>query len=338
MTAIFTTMHGWCPLKAVAGWPRVRICIGGTFDPFHLGHEALLTAVQAEHVFVGVTVDAMASRPDREVASFEERREHILKVLPHATVRPLRDGVGPAVSGDYDAIVVSPETVLGAEVINQKRMAERKPPLDIIEVPHVLAKDLKPISGTRIHAGTIDRDGNRLTPIRVRVGSENPVKIRGVEAAFTRLTGCEVLVEGAGVTSGVPEQPTEVETILGAEQRALSAWGDCDYSVGVEAGLQRDEQGLWFDVQAAVVYDGDTLTRGYGPAFQYPDFVSQRALRGEMISDIVGPLAGDADIGGTTGAIGFLTNGAYQRDEFTAQAVMMALVPRVRRDLYLRRQ
>ncbi|MGB1698035.1 MAG: inosine/xanthosine triphosphatase, partial [Thermoplasmatota archaeon] len=200
----------------------------------------------------------------------------------------------------------------------------------------VLAKDLKPISSTRIHAGTIDRDGNRLAPIRVRVGTMNPVKLRGVQAAFERLTGCEVLVEGADVASGVPEQPTDVETVLGAEQRALSAWGDCDYSVGVEAGLQRDEQGLWFDVQAAVVYDGETLTRGYGPAFQYPEFVTKQALAGEMISDIVGPLAGDEDLGGTTGAIGFLTKGAYQRDEFTAQAVLMALVPRVRRELYLR--
>lgn len=307
-------------------------CLGGTFDPFHAGHEALLRAAADDVVFVGVTVGDLATRPDRDIASFETRKQRILEILPHAEVKPLEDGIGPAVSGDYDRIIVSPETQSGAESINWKRAQIGKPPLAIVVVPHLLGEDLLPISATRIHAGDIDREGKRLRPLRIRVGSKNPVKVRGTERAFARIFSCALDVQGVDAESGVPEQPRGAETERGAENRAKAAGGE--YGVGVEAGLQQDEGGEWFDVQAAAIWDGSTLTRGFGPAFQYPDFVTKRALSGEMISDIMGPIAQDASIGGTTGAIGYLTNGAYMRDEFTEQAVLMALVPRVRRSLY----
>jgi inosine/xanthosine triphosphatase len=310
----------------------VRVCLGGTFDPFHAGHEALLRAVEGGHLFVGVTVGELAARPDRTVASFEERRLNILAVVPKAKVEPLEDGIGPAADGEYDAIVVSPETVAGAEAINRKRAELGKPALKIIQVPHVLAEDLLPISATRIYAGDIDRDGKRLTPLRVRVGSENPVKIAGTKAAFERLISCELDVRGAIVKSGVPEQPTEGQMVQGAANRARAAGGE--YGVGIEAGLYADSEGDWFDVQCAAIWDGSLLTKGSGPSFKYPDFVTRRALAGELISEIIGPIANDASIGGTTGAIGFLTGGVYLRQEFTEQAVLMAMVPRISQSLY----
>ena len=321
----------------------MRVCLGGTFDPFHVGHEALLRrAFEADEVFVGVTAGDLATR-DRDVATIEAR---IARVEAFAeseayasalTVRPLEDAAGPAATGDYDAIVVSPETVAGAAAINQERERNALAPLDVWRVPHVLGDDLLPVSGTRIHAGAIDRDGRRLRPVQIVVGSENPVKLRGVEQAFARILGdVPFEVRGVAVDSKVPEQPRDAQTMHGAGHRARGA-ADAggDYAVGVEAGLNGHDDRRWYDMQACVVLDATGLrTEGWGPGFQYPDWVLDRALAGEMVSDILGPVAEDDQIGGTTGAIGFLTGGRMDRAELTSIAVLMAFLPRIRRDLY----
>lgn len=325
----------------------MRVCLGGTFDPFHVGHEALLRKAchDATAVFVGVTDGELADRPDRSVAPWEERADRVASFIASTgysgdlEVNHLTDPIGPAATKDYDAIVVSPETAKGAHTIQERRKEAGLEPLELRTVPHVLADDLLPVSSTRVHAEVIDREGHRLTPVHVAVGSGNPVKRAGVEAAMRRvLPGMDVRISGHAVDSGVPEQPSGDQMMEGARQRAraaMTAHPDADYAVGVEAGLHHDDGDQWFDVQACVVLDADGLeTSGWGPAFQYPDWVTKRALSGEMISEILGPIADDPRIGGTTGAVGFLTDGRYDRTEFTEQAALMAFVPRVRPDLY----
>lgn len=192
-----------------------------------------------------------------------------------------------------------------------------------------------PISATRIAAGAIDREGKRLRPVDVVVGSANPVKVAGVAAAFQAFLP-EARVHGTDVASGVPEQPRGDETLAGARARAVAAMETtgADYAVGVEAGLNQDSEGSWYDVQAVVVLDANGLeTTGWGPAFRYPDWVRDRALAGDMISDILGPVGGDSSIGGTTGAIGWMTDGAMDRTELTRVGVLAALAPRWKPEL-----
>jgi non-canonical (house-cleaning) NTP pyrophosphatase len=43
---------------------------------------------------------------------------------------------------------------------------------------------------------------------------------------------------------------------------------------------------------------------------------------------------GIEDIGEKMGAVGYLTKGKLNREELTEQAVLMALVPRIRKELY----
>lgn len=326
----------------------MKVCLGGTFHPFHVGHEALLrTAMEeATDVFVGVTQGHLARRKNRDVPPWEERARQVERFFAREGFRgevlvgPLTDGVGPAVEGDFDAIVVSPETIDGAEVINERRGRAGRPALLIRVVPHVLAGDLLPVSSTRIHAGDIDRDGHRITPVRVAAGSANPVKVSAIESEVARILSLPVQVRGLAVASGVAEQPQAGEALLGARNRAqaaMEAWPEADYAVGVEAGLQQDPDGFaWYDVQACAVVDrlGHT-TDGFGPAFRYPDWITERALAGEMVSDVIGPVANDPRIGGTTGAIGFLTGGLMDRTELSRIAVLMAFVPRIRRGLYV---
>lgn len=304
----------------------------------------LRRAFDADEVFVGVTDGAVAQRSDREIPAWQERARHIEQFAAEhgftgtLTVRALDDGVGPAASEPYDAIVVSPETVTGARRINQLRADAGLESLDIWSVEHVRGEDRLPISATAIAAGRIDREGRRLEPVRVVVGSANPVKVAGVAAAFASFLP-DASVDGIEVPSGVPEQPQGRETLAGARARAVAAMDmtGADYAVGVEAGLNQDDEAAWYDVQACVIVDRTGAeTVGWGPAFQYPAWVLERARQGEMISDILGPVAKDPRIGGTTGAIGFLSQGAMDRTDLTRSAVLMALVPRWQPALYAR--
>lgn len=326
----------------------MRVCLGGTFDPFHAGHEALLRAAArgATDLFVGITDAALAHRPDRRVAPFDQRARRVEAFLRGAgykgslTTRPLTDPYGPAVAGDYDAIAASPETQRGASAINAQRALLGRPPLRLIAVPHVLGTDLLPVSGTRVAAGDIDARGRRLKPVRVAVGSANPVKVRAVEQEVARILPGALAVRGHAVASGVPQQPCDGEVLAGARNRARAARAAdpaCDYAVGVEAGLvQMPGEAAYVEVQACAVLDASGWeTHGWGPAFHYPPWVTERALRGAMVSDILGPVAADPRIGSTTGAIGFLSDGRLDRTALTQSAILMAFVPRIRRDLYM---
>ncbi|MGB0653458.1 MAG: inosine/xanthosine triphosphatase [Thermoplasmatota archaeon] len=328
----------------------MRVCLGGTFDPFHIGHEALLRAAatpDATHLFIGITQGELAQRPDRQVAPVAERAARIEAFLDalgyqgDVVTKPLEDGVGPATNPEYDRIVVSYETAKAADAINKRRRAAGHAPLDVVVVPPVLGADRLPVSATAIASGRIDRQGQRLRPVQVAVGSANPVKVEAARLAMRQFLGDQAFeIAGHPVASGAPEQPKGDETMAGAQHRAMAALEaapDADYAVGIEAGLvQMPGSDGWWEVQAYAIVDRTGhSTSAWGPGFRYPDWITERALAGEMVSEILGPVANDPRIGGTTGAIGFLSDGLMDRTELTRIGVVAALVPRVRPWFYL---
>jgi pantetheine-phosphate adenylyltransferase len=148
----------------------MRVAVGGTFQPLHDGHKLLLrTAYNLDgQVDVGLTSDRMArSARVRNVEPYAQReqrlREWIKKDIgkdPH--IEKLDDPYGSALTGDYDYIVVSPETFPVAVKINQLRKEKGLKPIAIVRVDYVLAEDGKPITATRIVQGEIDTHGNLL--------------------------------------------------------------------------------------------------------------------------------------------------------------------------------
>ena len=150
----------------------MNVCLGGTFYPFHKGHKALLkkafqVAGAQGSVFIGVTSLAMVKKKG-EIASFEKRKQSIEQFLTEenireqVTIQPLSNKFGPTLEGDFDAIIVSPETKPIAEEINKKRKQLRKKPLQIVVIPFVLSEDNQPISSSRIRRKEIDENGMML--------------------------------------------------------------------------------------------------------------------------------------------------------------------------------
>jgi pantetheine-phosphate adenylyltransferase len=150
----------------------MKVCLGGTFYPLHKGHKELLrkafqVAGSKGSVFIGLTSPAMIKKKG-DFASFEKRKHPIVQflteenVLQQATIQPLINKFGPTLEGDFDAIVVSPETEPTAQEINQTRMHLGKTALQIIVIPYVLSEDGAPISSSRIRRKEIDENGSMI--------------------------------------------------------------------------------------------------------------------------------------------------------------------------------
>ena len=320
----------------------MRVAMGGTFDLLHAGHEALLDAAFAlgGDVFIGLTTDAMALQGREKVNPSKLRKQRLEAWLKKrgytaATIGPLEDPYGPAASEPFDAIVASEDREGVAKALNEERSRRGLPPLAIHVVRMVLAEDDAPVASRRIRAKEIDRRGKLLRPLRVNVGSTNPVKVRATANVLGDLFA-KPRVKGVDVASKVSEQPFEVEAIEGAINRAGEALKEADYGVGIEAGLFWNEQVRDFlDVQwCAVVDKRGRVTLGHGPGFEYPPSVVERVKAGKTVGDAMAELTGDQEIGQTTGAIGFLTEGRMDRTRLTEAAVLMAMVPRIRKGLY----
>lgn len=148
-----------------------KVVIGGTFDIFHKGHEALLRkAFELGGVEIGLTSDKMARKiRNRKIKNFKERKKELenfiikeLKAKSKPKIIKIENKFGFALKRDFDYIIVSPETYETAVEINKKRLKRKKKLIEIVEINFVLAKDGKPISAERIARGEIDRKGKLL--------------------------------------------------------------------------------------------------------------------------------------------------------------------------------
>jgi len=151
----------------------MNVCIAGTFNVLHKGHKVLLhkafeIAGSTGMVYIGVTEGKMLMEK-KHIVPFHKRINTITDYLHsqgyqhHYKIFSIQDKIGPAAYEPYDAIIVSPETHSNAEEINKVRKQHGKKPLQIIDVPHVLADDNKPISSTRILNKEIDEEGRTIT-------------------------------------------------------------------------------------------------------------------------------------------------------------------------------
>jgi len=149
----------------------MKVMVGGTFDPLHDGHKQLLTrsfdlAASNGTVIIGLTTDSFARVKSHPVRPYQEREKNLTRFIENIGytttwhIEPLSDRYGSALDADFDAIVVSEETLPAATEINRLRHEAGRHKVDIHQISCVLAEDRRWISSTRIYRGEIDEHGH----------------------------------------------------------------------------------------------------------------------------------------------------------------------------------
>ncbi len=174
--------------------------------------------------------------------------------------------------------------------------------------------------------------------MKVCVASENPVKLAAVKEAFLNFFD-EVSIIGIKVDSGVPEQPVQEETFIGAKNRAVKLLEqnlEAEYFVGVEGGIAKYFN-RWFAFGCMYIVDKNGRDFfGTSPHFELPEKVVEKLLKGEELGDVIDKITGDKNSKQKGGAIGFLSNGVMDRKELYISGLINALVPFLNKNLYFK--
>ena len=106
--------------------------------------------------------------------------------------------------------------------------------------------------------------------MKLAIATNSVDKINGIKSAFSRffnLKDTEVEIFHQAVESGVPEQPFDEETYLGAQNRVKSLISsedtNADYYVSCEAGIESC-MGIYFNVQVVCIFDKEARKFVFG--------------------------------------------------------------------------
>lgn len=145
------------------------IGLGGTFDRFHAGHKHFIKFASqfGQHVHVGITHPKLTQgKPLAElIEPYETRKRAVIKFCKvqqiSGSVTQLTDVYGPTLEkkSKIKALVVTQDTVTGADKINQARVAMGLRPFPVQVCPLLKDETGQIISSERIRAGEINRAG-----------------------------------------------------------------------------------------------------------------------------------------------------------------------------------
>ncbi len=169
--------------------------------------------------------------------------------------------------------------------------------------------------------------------LKIVVASTNPVKVAAVSQGFRRLFPTQPFItEPFQAPSNVSQQPmSRAETYQGAYNRARAAMAarpDAAYAVGIEGGVELDEQGQMSVFAWVVVSDnGGRLGKAQTAVFFLPEEVTQLVLSGYELGHADDIVFGRDNSKQANGSIGLLTNDVITRTDYYIPAVIMAFIP-----------
>lgn len=174
---------------------------------------------------------------------------------------------------------------------------------------------------------------------KVVVGSNNPIKLETTKEAFGALFPNDTFeFVTFGAVSGVPDQPFgSDETKTGAENRAAHCMNElsgADFYVGLEGGIEKVGTEHWAFAWMCVI--SPERKRGYGKtgSFMLPPKISVLINEGVELGHATDMVFSETNSGHKEGTIGILTNEAITRKDFYREAMIFALVPFARPELY----
>jgi inosine/xanthosine triphosphatase len=173
--------------------------------------------------------------------------------------------------------------------------------------------------------------------IMVAIGTKNPAKIKGIRRAFAKYYK-DVEVRSVDSTKVAKAQPKGLdEMAAGATARAkyaLSVAGG-DFGVGVEAGIFTIGP-VYFDNQVGAIADRrGKVSLGHSAGYMLPKEAIEALFREEKeLERWAEKVSGINEVGDKGGLVKFLTRGTVTRADLTEQCVIMALAPRLHRDVY----
>lgn len=179
---------------------------------------------------------------------------------------------------------------------------------------------------------------------KVIIGSTNPVKIQCVEKAFSQVfPDVNWIFEGAKTDSGVSDQPmSDGETYRGAQNRARAAKSqvpDASFWIGIEGGIEDVGQGQLMEAFAwMVVLHKEQSSRARTATFPIPEEVAQLVRDGVELGIADDKVFGRSNSKQKDGAVGLLTNGLIDRTQYYEHAVILALVPFLKREHFSKLQ
>lgn len=174
---------------------------------------------------------------------------------------------------------------------------------------------------------------------KVVVASNNPVKLEAVRLGLAAAFPNEQFeVVGCDVPSGVSAQPmSEAETLQGACNRvaaAAQASPDVDFWVGVEGGVAWQGDELEAFAWVVITSRSGKFGKGRTGSFFLPSAIIELVKNGKELGEADDIVFGATNSKQGIGAVGFLTNSAITRTTYYEHAVVMALIPFMKTELY----
>ncbi|GEK59566.1 DUF84 domain-containing protein [Marinococcus halophilus] len=141
------------------------------------------------------------------------------------------------------------------------------------------------------------------------VGSKNPVKIEAVRQVLYP----EFSVSGTAAASEVSDQPfSDVETREGAVNRARHVQKRADIGIGLEGGVQAEENDIYLVSWGALTDGTGTWTAG-GARILLPEHIAAMLRDGVELKTAVDHYSQLTDTHQNEGAVGILTAGRVDR-------------------------
>lgn len=176
--------------------------------------------------------------------------------------------------------------------------------------------------------------------MRICAGTKNPSKLEGIKQAFSEVFKIGNIELVSVEPTNLKPQPIGLNEILEGALRRVHAsltHKDCDFYVGVEAGVIEVMTNTYVDIQVTLIRDSrGRQAIGFSPGFQVPNKLMELITRNEVkeLEEAVAKIYNIVDIGEREGVIYLLSKGLINRTYLTRLSVLMALLRWINKETY----